>query len=184
MPLVARPRFRHPDMHVKIRIMRCINRGDGRTVCDRRQPAECPRAGKDPDAAGSLLSNAGDYARFLEAVMADKGLSRPMAEAMREPLVPMTNKALFGLEAQKPDHSHAASGLAWCLGWIYARGPRGEMYFHIGAEGWFENFVLFIPQRQEGLVVFSSGENPAGLVRDAVKLVFGDTGLPFDWMGY
>jgi CubicO group peptidase (beta-lactamase class C family) len=139
---------------------------------------------KDPDAAGSLLSNAGDYARFLEAVIVGRGLGRSMAEAMRKPLVPMTSKALFGPEAHQQDGSHDASGLSWCLGWIYARGPLGEMYFHIGAEGWFENFALFFPQRQEGLVVFSSGENPAGLVREAVKLVFGDTGLPFDWMGY
>lgn len=139
---------------------------------------------KDPDAAGSLLSNAGDYARFLEAVIGGKGLGQPMGDAMLKPQVPMTQKALFGPEAHKPDNARTASGLSWCLGWIYARGPRGDMYFHVGAEGWFENFVLFFPQRQEGLVVFSSGANPAGLVREAVKLVFGETGLPFDWMGY
>jgi len=142
------------------------------------------RMRKERNAAGSLIITAGDYARFLEAVIGGRGLSGSSFAAMLQPAVKMTRKALFGPDSQKTMDRDDGSNLSWCLGWITRRGPLGTANFHVGAEEGFENFAVFFPEKRAGLVMFASGVQPPGLVRSIVAGIFGETGLPFDWMGY
>jgi CubicO group peptidase (beta-lactamase class C family) len=134
-------------------------------------------------AAGSLICTIGDYARFLEAVIASDGLSEKMHSEMLNPFVKMTAKALFGPQANEPGGWVDGEEPYWCLGWIYFRSLLGESYFHLGNDPGFENFAVFFPKLRAGLVVLASGPSPYGVARDAVESFFGDTGIPFAWMG-
>ncbi|MBN1273939.1 MAG: serine hydrolase [Candidatus Aminicenantes bacterium] len=139
---------------------------------------------RERNAAGSHVCTIGDYARFLKAVIAGDGLSEKIHSEMLHPYVKMTAGALFGPQADEPGRWVEGGEPYWCLGWIYFRSLLGESYFHVGAEEGFENFAVFFPKRQAGLVVFASGPSPSGAAGDAVKIFFGDTGIPFAWMGY
>ncbi len=139
---------------------------------------------KERNAAGSLLCTIGDYAGFLETLIAGIGLSERSRSEMLKPAVRMTAKALFGPQSGEPGGWIDGAEAFWCLGWIYIRSSLGECYFHVGAEEGFENFAVFFPRQRTGLVVFSSGPSPAGVARAAVESVFGATGIPFAWMGY
>ncbi|MFB0565769.1 MAG: serine hydrolase domain-containing protein [Candidatus Aminicenantaceae bacterium] len=134
-------------------------------------------------AAGSLICTIGDYARFLEAVIAGDGLSEEMHSEMLNPFVKMTAKALFGPQANEPGGWVDGEEPYWCLGWIYFRSLLGESYFHLGNDPGFENFAVFFPKLRAGLVILASGPSPYGVARDAVESFFGDTGIPFAWMG-
>lgn len=139
---------------------------------------------RERNAAGSLICTIGDYARFLEAVIAGDGLSEKMHSEMLNPIVKMTAKALFGPQANELGSWVDGAEPFWCLGWINFRSLLGESYFHVGAEEGFENFAVFFPKLRAGLVVLASGPSPSGVARDAVESCFGETGIPFAWMGY
>ncbi|HSQ35663.1 MAG TPA: serine hydrolase domain-containing protein [Candidatus Binatia bacterium] len=139
---------------------------------------------RERNAAGSLLCTIGDYAGFLETLIAGIGLSERSRSEMLKPEVKMTAKTLFGPQRGEPGGWREGAEAFWCLGWIYFRSSLGECYFHVGAEEGFENFAVFFPKQRSGLVVFSSGPSPTGVARDAVESVFGATGIPFAWMGY
>lgn len=138
---------------------------------------------RERNSAGSLLTTAEDYARFVEAVMSGRGLRRQTHAIMLEPAVAVRSRALFGPDARQ-EREEDGSHLSWCLGWAFCNGPLGEAYFHVGAEEGFENFAVFLPRKRAGLVALSSGAAAQGVVREVVALAFGETGIPFDWMGY
>jgi hypothetical protein len=103
---------------------------------------------------------------------------------MLRPQIYVKNKKLFGPLAMEKAGSDDESGVSWCLGWARKQTPMGEVYFHIGSEMGSENFVMFFPGRKEGMVMLSAGPETSGVTRKIVKQMYGEIGLPFDWLAY
>lgn len=137
---------------------------------------------REANAAGSLLTTAADYARFLLAAMNGEGLRRKTRADMLKSQIAISSRALFGDQASRsfPD----ARGLAWALGWGVSRGVHGNAFFHIGMEPGFENYAAYFADRKTGYVLLSAGAEYAGLTRQTVPWLIGDTISPLDWMGY
>jgi len=135
------------------------------------------------NSAGSLLTNASDYAKFILAALNGRGLKPETASAWRKPRLRVTGKALHSRE--KPDTSlNDDVQLSWTPGWGWFRSPAGEALFHVGMEEGCENYVILFPGKKTGIVIQSVSGLTAPISRSIVARLIGDVYSPFSWMRY
>lgn len=122
-----------------------------------------------PSAAGSLLTTAGDYARFLLRLVArppEPGLdlSASSRQAMATPAVRL-NRALH-----------------WGLGWGIQRDENGEVLWHWGANNSFRNFVIAEPAAGRAVVAFTNGDGGPKVYERVLAAVTGRDHPAFLWL--
>lgn len=135
------------------------------------------------NAAGSLVTNAADYARFLAAVMDGTGLQPRTAAKLREPQVALTSASLFS----PPDTDGGANRIhkmAWTPGWGTFEDPNGRALFHVGLEEGCENYVEAFPGRKLGVVFFSLTTNARSFSAPLVDYTIGRAFSPLAWLEY
>jgi CubicO group peptidase (beta-lactamase class C family) len=138
----------------------------------------------EANAAGSLLTTAADYARFLLAAMDGKDLRRDTHAGMLKPRIEISTPSLFGRRRPASSEDSRPAGLAWTLGWGTLAGAGGNVFFHVGAEPGFENYVAYFAGQKTGYVLLSSGNEFGGVARLVAPRLIGDKASPFDWLGY
>jgi CubicO group peptidase (beta-lactamase class C family) len=122
-----------------------------------------------PSAPGSLLTTVGDYARFLERLVArppEPGLDLSAAsrQAMVHPQVRL-NRALW-----------------WGLGWGIQRDENGEVLWHWGANNSFRNFVVAEPAAGRAVVAFTNGEGGPKVYERVIAALTGHDHPAFLWL--
>lgn len=138
------------------------------------------------DAAGSLLTTARDYGRFLSAVLSGSGLTTALRAEMLRPQASIASDRLFG----PPAATGAATGREptpfWALGWGGFEDSGGPARFHVGYDSpEYESYAVLYPSRNLGLVVLTAGGSGPGSSSSAfVRAVLGPNRTPFAWMGY
>ena len=122
-----------------------------------------------PSAAGSLLTTASDYTRFLTRLVArppEPGLD--LREATRQAMVTPAirlNRAL-----------------SWGLGWGIQRDENGEVLWHWGANNSFRNFVVADPKAGRAVVAFTNGESGPKVYERVIAAVTGHDHPAFLWL--
>jgi CubicO group peptidase (beta-lactamase class C family) len=99
-----------------------------------------------PSVAGSFLTTAPDYCRFLERLVAQapgRGLD----------LAPATFKAMVTPQIE------LNQALSWGLGWAIQRDEYGSVLWHWGANNSFRNFVIADWSVGRAVVVFTNGQS-------------------------
>jgi CubicO group peptidase (beta-lactamase class C family) len=122
-----------------------------------------------PSSAGSLLTTAGDYARFLVRVVAppsERGLG----------LRPETRRAMLTPRIQ------LNRVLSWGLGWGIQRDEYGEVLWHWGANNSFRNFVIADLARARAVVAFTNGEAGPKVYERVIAGVTGHDQAAFLWL--
>jgi len=135
------------------------------------------------NAAGSLITRAEDYARFLQAAMNGENLKPETAKAMRTPQTVITGP-IIGPSRPEAAASTPPAGLSWALGWGRLPSPAGEAFFHIGQEDGCENYAVFFPEKRTGLVLLTVCGEKIGIASEVSRYLIGDLYSPFSWMGY
>lgn len=104
--------------------------------------------------AGSLLTTAGDYAKFLIEVMAPKP-----ADAFR------LNDA-SRMEMLRPQIAVPESPIPtqWALGWQVWRLEKGQAIAHGGDDDGFHSQSAFFPAQRSGFVVLTNGDGGVDLI--------------------
>ena len=135
------------------------------------------------NSAGSLLTNASDYAKFILAALSGRGLKPETATVWRKPRLRVAGKALHSRE--KPDTSlNNDIQLSWTPGWGWFRSPAGEALFHVGMEEGCENHVVLFPEKKTGIVIQSVSDLTVSISPSIVASLIGDAYSPFSWMRY
>jgi len=133
--------------------------------------------GQAANAAASLLTTAGDYSRFLLAVVSGQGLKPESAAAMLTPQIHVPSKRDDPASAPREDSS-------WGLGWGLARTADGEFFWHWGHQDAWRAFTAVRRDGSAGLVVFTNSATGLSIAR-ALSDLAGVGGLPvLDWNGY
>jgi CubicO group peptidase (beta-lactamase class C family) len=122
-----------------------------------------------PNAAGSLLTTAAEYARFLgyilnAAATDEPALSAEMRQAMMTPQI------------------HLNSTLAWGLGWGLAREQDRLTVWHWGENGLFQNFVCGDPASRSGLVILTNSDRGLKVCQRLVDTFLGYPHPAFLWL--
>lgn len=122
-----------------------------------------------PNAAASLLTTVGDYAKFLVRLVAQapsQGLE-VKAETRRAMTTPQVR---------------LNSALQWGLGWGIQRDEYGEVLWHWGANNSFRNFVIADPNHGRAIVVLTNSENGPRIYERVIVAVTGHDHPAFLWI--
>lgn len=141
------------------------------------------RSRRRASVAGSLITNAADYARFLRAVMEGRGLSSATHAAMLEPQTYISSRTIFSPPNTAPA---AAEGmqLSWTLGWGHFVSGQREAIFHVGREEGCEGYAVAFPESRTAFVVMSVSPLRSTFTASLAAALIGDVYSPFDWMEY
>jgi CubicO group peptidase (beta-lactamase class C family) len=129
------------------------------------------------NAAATLHTTAGDYARFLAAVVTGEGLSPQMHAEMLRPHTDVTS-AVWG-EAEEPKRH-----VFWGLGWGIQDGDNADAVWHWGDNMTSRCFVVAYPAEGRGLVYFTNSEAGLSIAEDIASVFTDDEPWGLRWLDY
>jgi len=133
--------------------------------------------------AGSLITNAADYARFLQAVIDGRGLSGAVHTQMIEPQVAISSRSIFSPPGTDSGTVQAMQ-LSWTLGWGRFVSERGAALFHVGREEGCEGYAVAFLEARTALVAMSVSPLRSTFAAPLTAALIGDTYSPLDWLEY
>jgi Tol biopolymer transport system component/CubicO group peptidase (beta-lactamase class C family) len=120
----------------------------------------------EANAAVSLLTTAGDYARFLIAVMNGEGLESQTAATMLSRQVDVEGE------------------VSWGVGWGLAKRGDDSLFWHWGDSGSFQAYAIAYRELKGGLVYLTNSQNGLSIAGKVVSAIVGE-GHPFlSWLDY
>jgi CubicO group peptidase (beta-lactamase class C family) len=136
---------------------------------------------EEANAASTLHTTAGDYARFLEALLDGKGLKPETLKEMEKPQVAVdpectncTDRIPKGL----------SKSVFWGLGVGIQETRDGESLWHWGDNGAFKAYMVVYPKQKFGMVMLTNGENGLSIAKEIVSTAIGDEQPAFSWIKY
>ena len=147
------------------------------------RPKRLPRR-TEPDAAGSMLTTAGDYARLLTAILQATGQRKATVDEMLRSQIAISYEQMFGPGAWRDTNKYQELRLAWGLGWGRFDTQQGRAFFHTGHDFGYQNYTVTYADRGIGIVLLSNSDNFESVAREIVQAAIGDRYSPFDWLGY
>lgn len=139
---------------------------------------------READAAGSMFTTAGDYARFLVALINAKGKRRATVEEMLRSQIDIKHRNMFGPGARQETDQYRSIRLSWALGWGRFDTKYGRAFFHTGHDLGYQNYTVTFTDAGIGVVFLSNSDNFESIARELAEATIGDAYSPFDWLGY
>jgi CubicO group peptidase (beta-lactamase class C family) len=132
------------------------------------------------NAAASLHTTAEDYARFVSAVIAGKGLRPATARALMSPQSRPDERGINTATAAPT--GRFAPSLAWGLGIGLEQEGEGWSLWHWGDNGTTKAYVAASPQRGIGVVLFANADYGLALVPAVLAEVMGGASPACAWL--
>jgi len=120
------------------------------------------------NAAASLYTTAGDYARFVRAVMAGEGLKKETYQMMLTPQIDVDKE----------------KGLTWSLGFGLQKDENGKAFWQWGDYGIFRNYIIAYPQAKLAVVYFTNSYYGLSICPDIISASIGGKALGNAFLGY
>ena len=138
----------------------------------------------EADAAGSMMTTAGDYAKLLAAMLNARGKQKAVVREILKPQIEIDSPQMFApLGAGRTDR-YREIGLAWGLGWGRFDTQHGRAFFHTGHDFGWQNYTVTYADQGIGVVLLSNSDNFEAVAAQIVEAAIGDTDSPFQWLGY
>lgn len=131
------------------------------------------------NAAASLQTTAGDYARFVQAVMRGRRLKPETARQWLEPQVSVRNACFQCLAPDLPD---VDTGVAWGLGWGLE--PDHGTFFHWGHSSGQRAYVVGSVRERWAVVIFSNGAAGMSIMPAVVGQARPGSRPSLEWLAY
>lgn len=132
------------------------------------------------NAAASLHTTVGDYAKFVQAALARWNLSSDSAARW---MTPLSFPPFPIQEAVKPDGTAPpGSTLAWGLGWGLE--DSGRTFFHWGDTPGFRTFVLGSVADRAAVIVLTNGERGGKVAAEIAHASFPGEHESLRWLGW
>jgi CubicO group peptidase (beta-lactamase class C family) len=136
------------------------------------------------DAAGSLATTVGDFARFLRAAMRGTRLRRGTWEQMLSPQVSIHSKHQFPTLASETTTENDRIRLAYGLGWGLYASSYGRAFFKEGHDAAFRNYAVAFDAAGNGVVIMTNSANGEGIFEGILEEVQGNAFTPIEWEGF
>lgn len=131
------------------------------------KPADFRRR-EEATAAASLYTTAGDYARFVCAVLAGEGLKPATAKEMLASVISMDEDKRLG----------------WSLGFGLQEDANGRAFWQWGDYGIFRNYIIAYPERKAAVVYLTNSFNGLSVCGDLVARSLGGRALGSAFLNY
>lgn len=135
----------------------------------------------EANAAASLDTSVRDYATFVEAVLAGKGLKPATLRDMETPQIAV-DPACTNCTDRVP--KELSKTVFWGLGWGIQQTSQGESLWHWGDNGVYKAYVVALPASRSGVVMFANGENGLGMARKVLAETVGGDQPALAWLKY
>ncbi|MFC0251638.1 serine hydrolase domain-containing protein [Massilia consociata] len=132
-------------------------------------------------AAGSMDTTIADFARFAAAYVRGDGLQPASRAELTRPQLPILSLSQFPSlrPVAQPEHRHR--DLAAGLGVISFEGPLGRGFQKGGHNDSTGNTWVCLERQQDCVVILSNDVRAEPLFPGIVRLVLGETGMPWSW---
>ncbi len=135
-------------------------------------------------AAGSMDTTPSDYAKFIQAMLARKGLSTTAFDEMFKPQIAIVSKQQFGDNRWKTTDENKDINLSYGLGWGIYKTPFGKAIFKEGhMDGW-EHYAIFYPSKNIGMVIMCNSSNGEGIFKEILEIAMADRWMPWYWENF
>jgi CubicO group peptidase (beta-lactamase class C family) len=141
----------------------------------------------EPNAASSLHTTAGDYARFVAALLNPAPLREAglKPETWRQMLTPQIKVNQGCVNCTFAITGKPSEQVSWGLGIGLQQTGLGPAFWHWGDNNSEYNcFVVGFIEKKAGIVVFTNSGNGLSIIPDIVAAAFGITLPAFDWLHY
>ena len=135
-------------------------------------------------AAGSMDTTISDFARFMEALMQGKGITKRAKEIMLSPQIQIYSKTQFPTLSSATTEENRAIKLAYGIGWGLFQTPHGKAYFKEGHDDGWENHVVAFPDKKIALVLMANSSNGDSIFKELLETLISDKYTPWKWEGY
>ncbi len=132
-------------------------------------------------AAGSMNTTIADIAKFAAALVKGEGLSATASAEMIKPQLHITTAHQFppfqtGLPVKEQRKDLYAG-----LGVVVFDGPQGHGFFKGGHDGQTANTLVCLKASERCVVILSNDVRAEAGFAELVRLILGDSGVPYDW---
>jgi CubicO group peptidase (beta-lactamase class C family) len=135
-------------------------------------------------AAGSMDTTPEDYAKFIQAMLAQKGLSKTGYNEFFEPQIRIESKQQFGKNRLIKTTENDDIELSYALGFGTYKTPFGNTIFKEGhIQGW-EHYTIFYPSHNLGIVIMSNSSNGESIFKELLEISTGDKWMPWYWENF
>jgi CubicO group peptidase (beta-lactamase class C family) len=144
-----------------------------------------PQKRTKADAAGSMLTTIGDFGRFMQAVMAGKGLRPQTRHEMLSAQVQIVSKHEFPTFENQTSDENKRIRLSYGLGWgLYWTQPYGPAFFKEGHDDSWRNYTVCFDQKKTGIVIMTNSGNGEGIYKELLESLLKNTFTPIEWEGF
>lgn len=119
--------------------------------------------GATANAAGSLLTTAADYAKFVSAILNGTGLKKETRRQMTTPQIRVNESCRNCLT---PPTGKLSTEIAWGLGWGLQTTDEGNSFWHWGDNGDNKAFIVAFEKQKDGIVVLTNGANGLFILKE------------------
>jgi CubicO group peptidase (beta-lactamase class C family) len=147
---------------------------------DKGEPQPHSKRSK-PRAAGSMNTTISDFAKFTAALVRGDGLSAASRAEMTKPSLHIATANQFPSFGPNLPAAKQRKDLYAGLGVIVFDGQQGHGFFKGGHDGQTANTMVCIEAKQRCVVILSNDVRSEAGFPGLVKLILGDTGVPYDW---
>jgi CubicO group peptidase (beta-lactamase class C family) len=147
---------------------------------DKGEPQPHSKRSK-PRAAGSMNTTISDFAKFTAALVRGDGLSPASRAEMTKPSLHITTANQFPLFGLDLPVAKQRKDLSAGLGVIVFDGPQGHGFYKGGHDGQTANTMVCVEAKQRCVLILSNDVRSEAGFPGLVKLILGDTGVPYDW---
>jgi CubicO group peptidase (beta-lactamase class C family) len=138
----------------------------------------------EADAAGSMMTTAGDYAKLLAAMLTAKGKRKASVDEIVRVQIEIDSQQMFGPGVLQHTNRQREVRLGWGLGWGRFDSEHGRAFFHTGHDFGWQNYTVTYADPGIGVVLMSNSDNFEAVAPQIVEAAIGDRDSPFEWIGY
>jgi CubicO group peptidase (beta-lactamase class C family) len=143
-----------------------------------------PQKREKADAAGTMQTTIRDFARFIQAVMMGKGLSKQMREQMLSPQIQILSKHEFPTFENETTDENKPIRLSYGLGWGLYWTPYGKAFFKEGHDEGWRNYTVCFDKEGTGIVIMTNSGNGEGIYKELLESLLRNTFTPIVWEGF
>lgn len=132
-------------------------------------------------AAGSMDTTIADMARFAAGYVRGEGLSAKARAALVRAQWPITTASQFPTLQDALAPAQRRRDLAAGLGVVVFQGPQGRGFYKGGHDDAVGNTLVCVARRQRCVVVLGNDVRAEAAFPALVRLVLGETGVPWTW---
>jgi CubicO group peptidase (beta-lactamase class C family) len=125
-------------------------------------------------ASDDVYTTIGDYADFLVSVMNREGLSAEIAK-QRDSMHVAIPSATAECDAERAEYCPGRAGMG--LGWEVLEFADGKALLHTGGDAGVQTMVVYFPERRNGAVMFTNGDQGFHVMLPTLNLMFRGTNL-------